>query len=96
MTPPEVRTEKVCLAKNQPEYKVLTVALVNHPTYAVPFETRPNSVLMAFRPTDEERQRIATGEDIYVSLLTFGGLMQPILVLCGKHEAAAAFGVEVE
>lgn len=50
MTPPEVRAEKVCLAKNQP----------------------------------------------YVSLLTFGGLMQPILVLCGKHEAAAAFGVEVE
>jgi hypothetical protein len=96
MTPPQVRAEKVCLAKNQPEYTVLTVALVRHPRYPVDEGTGHNSVLMAFRPTAEERARIADGEDIYVSLLTGGHAMQPILVLAGKDAAAHAFDVEVE
>jgi hypothetical protein len=96
MTVPEVKAPKICLAKNQAEYRVLTVALVNHPQYGVPFEGGHNSLLMAFRPSIEERAAIASGADIYVSLLHCGQPMQPILTCVGKREAASVFGVEVE
>jgi hypothetical protein len=96
MIPPEVKAPKTCIAKNQPEYSVLTVARVTHPLYGVAEECDHNSLLMAFRPTAEERAAISSGADIYVSLLTGGAPMQPILTLVGKERAAAAFGLEVE
>lgn len=93
---PEVKAPKTCVARNQAEYSVLTVARVTHPIYAVGEGETHNSLLMAFRPTADERARIAAGDDFYVSLLTGGGPMQPILVFAGKDEAAHAFGLEVE
>ena len=96
MTPPEVKAPKIMLARDQAEYSVLSVAQVTHPSYGPESRLYHNSLLMAFRPTTDERARIAAGEDIYVSLLTGGGPMQPILVLCGKDEAASVFSVEVE
>lgn len=96
MIPPEVKAPKVCLAKNQAEYSVITVALVKHPLYGVAEGREHNSLLMAFRPTPEERAAIGAGADLYVSLLTGGLPMQPILTLVGKESAAAAFDLEVE
>lgn len=96
MIPPEVRAPKRCVARNQAEYSVITVALVTHPSYDVREGSDHNSVLMAFRPTAEERARIGEGEDIYISLLTGGGGQQPIIVWAGKHAPAAAYSVEVE
>jgi hypothetical protein len=96
MISPEVKAPKTCIARNQAEYRVLTVARVSHPLYGVEEGRDHNSLLMAYRPTDDERRRIAAGEDIYISLLTGGTSMQPILVLTGKEEAAGAFGLEVE
>jgi hypothetical protein len=50
-------------------------------------------IVLAFRPTPEERKVLADGGDIYVSLLTFGQRMQPILVTAGKEAMAQAYGV---
>lgn len=55
-----------------------------------------NSVVLAFRPTDAERARLAAGEDLYISLLTFLQPMQGIAVMVGKDEASAAYNVPVE
>lgn len=51
------------------------------------------SLVYAFRPTDTERAKIAEGADIYVSLLTYGGSPQGIMVMTGRDEASAVFNV---
>src|SRR3954463_7240080 len=90
---PQVDAPTVTVATDQQEYLELTAALVTNPNYGPESRLYHNSMLLAFRPSVEERKRIACGEDIYIALLTGGGPMQPILVLTGRAEAAAAFGV---
>lgn len=77
----------VRIAEEQAEFKTVSAAIVWHDGH------QTLATLLAFRPSEDERARIAAGEDVYISLLTGGGPMQPIIVLCGKHEAAAAFNV---
>lgn len=89
-TPPELDARKVKMAEGQEEYETIEAAVVDHPDFPVGGNTR----VMAFRPTDEERRKISEGADIYVSLLTFGQPMNPLLVLVGKEEAAAVYNVK--
>lgn len=89
---PELKAPVVMAAKSQPEYQTVRIALVSHPDF--PGTHGHNTALMRFVPTDDERQRIAAGEDIYVSLLTFGGPQQPIILQVGKQEAAQLYNVE--
>lgn len=85
MISPQVAAPQVTVAEEQEEFKPITAAIVQG--------AHGFSHLLAFRPNDDERRRIAAGEDLYISLLTFGGPMQGIIVLTGKHEAAAVFNV---
>jgi hypothetical protein len=95
MIAPQVDAPCIVIAEEQEEYKPVSAALVLHPLYGVAPGREHNSVLLAFRPSNEERARLVSGADVYISLLTFGGPMQPILVMCGKEEAAQNFGIEV-
>lgn len=104
MIRPKLTAPQIQIAENQEEYKTVTAALVNHPSYpsraarinADPELVQANGVVLAFRPSDEERAKIAAGSDIYVSLLTFLKPMQPIIVDVGPENMAEWFGCEVE
>lgn len=89
---PEVLAPTVVLAKDQPEYHPIIAAHVTHASYSM--AGGRNTMLMAFEPTPEERQRIANGENIYVALLVYGMPMQPIMVMCGKEEAARVYNIK--
>jgi hypothetical protein len=94
MVRPKLDTHQVTIAEEQDEYKPVTAAFVRHPAYA---DVQGfNSLVLAFRPNDEERARLAAGEDIYVSLLTFMQPMQPIIVGVGAEATAAIYDVGIE
>ena len=74
MIAPQVEAPSKVVAEQQEEYAPVSVALVSHSEYPV-VRTRHgdfNLVLMAFRPSEEERAALAAGADLYISLLTFG------------------------
>lgn len=98
MIRPKLAAPQTQVAESQDEFKPVTVAYVRNFGYAaVPTERGLlNTAVMAFRPTDEERARIAAGEDLYVSLLTFMQPQQGIIVSVGERETAAMYSVEVE
>jgi hypothetical protein len=60
---------EVVLAKDQPEYLPLPVVYLDTPS-------RP--MISRWRLTEEERQRIANGDDLVLTQLTFGHAFQPI------------------
>lgn len=94
MTRPKVTgAEQVTIAEEQEEYLPIVAARVR--MRVTPMSTAAG-LLFAFEPTKDERERIYNGEDIYISLVTFGEPMQPIMVMCGKEEAAQTFGLGVE
>lgn len=53
---------------SQPEYILLPTVFLDQPN-------RP--VIARWRPTDEEREKIAAGGDVVVTLLTFWAKLQP-------------------
>lgn len=68
---PGEEAREIVFAKNQPEYiplRTIVGAGIERP------------VLSRWAPTDEQRERIAEGEDLYLRLLTFGGPLQPIML----------------
>lgn len=91
-TLPLVDAPLVRIAEDQPQYTPVTAARVSHPDYPTP--RGPNTLLLAFRPSDAERAQLAAGADVYVALLTFGGPMQPILIYAGAEAAARAYGLQ--
>lgn len=84
-TTPQIHGVQVRVAETQPEFVPVTVVRAIDRLYPVPVAGY-NAVVMAFKPTEEERLRIAAGEDIYVSLLTWAQPQQGIRVLVGPHE----------
>jgi hypothetical protein len=62
---------EIKIAENQPEYQTLSAIIGEAPYY--PVTTR-----WTFTP--EERERIAAGGDIWLTLLTFGTPLQPIMI----------------
>lgn len=67
-------------AEAQPEYEPVRVAFLAHDL--------GTNLLTRWTLSDEERQRIAAGEDLYVGQLSFGGPMTPITV--GLRDAFVA------
>jgi hypothetical protein len=89
---PEIEGTQILIAERQPEYEPIVGVVAHNPHYgsaAVPGLRRENTIVVAFRPNEEERTRLLAGEDIYLQLLTFGGSMQPVLLTVGKAETAA-------
>lgn len=89
---PELAAPQIRVAQDQPGFVPVTVVAVRDRQY----QQGPdgfNTVVMAFRPTSEERAKLAAGEDIYVSLLTFGDPQQGIRIMAGREEAAAVLNV---
>jgi hypothetical protein len=94
MIRPKLVAPQVTIAEDQEEYLPVTAALVVDP--GMPAPRGHNAILIAFRPSDSERARLAAGDDIYIALWTFGGAMQPIQIFAGAHDAAQTWNLEVE
>lgn len=92
-TTPQLDTKRIRVAEGQDGFNPITAAIVRHPAYPSPV-VEGNTHVLAFKPNDDERTRITEGADIYVSLLTFGGAMQGIIVMAGKEEASAIYNVK--
>lgn len=73
------------LAEDQTEYKTLCAA-------SVTFSDGAQAMVTRWRLTDEERARVAAGEDLFVTMLTFGKPLQPILPEIGRPEWASGTG----
>jgi hypothetical protein len=79
MVSPNVGLPEVTVAEDQHDYLALTAAVVE-------WRDGSRGILTRWRLTDDERRRIAGGEDLYVTLLTFGQPMQPLGIDVGTPE----------
>lgn len=77
MVAPRTGAKEVTLAEDQLEYKPLVAAVYRHP------EHDGIILLTRWRLTDEDKERILKGEDIYLSVMTFGQPLQPIAIQVG-------------
>lgn len=78
---PRVGCPEVMLAEEQAEYLTCCVALVEYADGTTGTMTR-------WRLDDAERAKLAAGEDLYLSLLTFGQPMQPVTLIVGRPDWA--------
>lgn len=78
MVAPRTGAPELTLAEEQEEYLPLTVAC---------YETDRGSpaLLSRWRLSDEDRERIAAGEDVYLLVVTGGAPMQPVAVQVGPE-----------
>jgi hypothetical protein len=96
MVRPRVQAPTVSVAEEQGEYKTLVAARVTNALYGAIPGADHNTLLLCFRPDDAERAALAAGDDLYVALLTFGGPLQPVLVLGSLADACAVFDLTPE
>lgn len=76
---PGLEEYETVIAKDQTQYLPLPAFVGSEPD--VP-------VMSRWRLTDEEREKVATGADIVLTLLTFGSSLQPIVLeVVGVDEA---------
>lgn len=94
--PPQLDAPTINIAENQPEYIPVVGALVHNPGYGVPYGRTANTVVLAYEPSAEERARVTAGEPIYLSLLTFGGAVQPHILSVGAKAVSAIYNVRVK
>lgn len=83
MVAPRTGAPEVTIAEDQLEYLPITVAV-----YGDNAELGPRQLLTRWTFTDEERARIADGEDVYFALMTFGNPMQPVCATVGGEDWA--------
>lgn len=95
MISPQLDAPQVTVAEHQEEYKPVVAALVTHPGYGVTVNREFNTIVTCWRLSDEERQRLVAGADLYLSQLTFGTAMQAVILSVGAEEPAAIYGVAV-
>lgn len=62
---------EMAYAKDQPQYGLLPVVKIDGPE---------GQILTRWQPTEDERARIAAGQDVYLWVCTFGQPLQPLLV----------------
>lgn len=70
---PELEAQEVVYAKNQPQYNPLRV-----------LRSTEGVVLQRWTFTDEQRELIAAGGDVYLELSTFNGPLTPVRMAVGK------------
>lgn len=78
---PGLEKHERVVAKDQPEYSIIHVLVGKEPE--VRFYTR-------FKLSDEERQALIDGADLFIFQLTFGHLYQPTAPFVGSLEDMAA------
>lgn len=69
VTTEEFKDYETVYAKDQPEYNPLPA-----------IRTSDGTVLTRWRPTEQERQAIAEGADILLTILTFNQPLQPLMM----------------
>ncbi len=74
---PRVGAPEIMLAEEQEEYKTVCAAVITHDDGTIAIMTR-------WKFNDDERERIAEGEDLYLRLFTFGQPMNPIHIEVGR------------
>lgn len=73
---------EVVYAKNQPEYNPLPVL-------------RTDKILVTrWKLTEEERKHIAEGGDLFVAVMHFGQLLQPVKPIAAPEDEVMRFFVE--
>jgi len=80
---PRTGAEEVTLAEDQTEYKPLVAA--RYDVQFSPGHEPARALLTRWRLTEDERRRIAEGEDIYLACLTFGDPLQPLMMQVGAR-----------
>lgn len=78
MKPIEFDGVNAVYGENQPEYLPLPAERRGNP--------RAGEVLTCWELSDEEKERIAKTGRIYLSMLTFGGPLQPVLLSVEKPD----------
>jgi hypothetical protein len=78
MVAPRTGAPEVTIAEDQEEYSPLVAAV-----YC--FEGQ-RTLLTRWRLSDEDRARIAAGEDLYLSVMTFNNPLQPVSLQVGAPE----------
>lgn len=73
---PRLGLPEVMMAEEQEEYMTLCVSPIQ-------YEDGSSGVITRWRLDDEDRRRIAAGEDIFLTLLTFGHPMPPVAIQVG-------------
>lgn len=76
--------EEITVAEEQLEFKPLVVACFRYPDDDPDYPGMP-FVVSRWTFTQEERARIAAGEDIVIAHLTGGGPMQPLAPQVGTQ-----------
>lgn len=79
---PRVGFPEVMVAEDQPEYFPLAAALIR-------YEDGTRAHLTRWTFSDEDRAKIAAGEDLYLVQLTAGGPMTPVSLEVGRPTWAA-------
>jgi hypothetical protein len=74
---PRTGAPEVHVARDQEEYLEICAAL--YEVDGIP------ALLTRWTFTEEERRRIAEGEDLYLGVLTFGQPMQPVMIQVGPE-----------
>lgn len=74
---PGLEDYEIVYAKDQPEYRPLRVLRAN---------TAEKHVFSRWTPTSEQRQAIAAGADIFLTVLTFGHPLQPVNLFIANEE----------
>lgn len=75
---PRTGHREVTFAEDQEEYQPITVAVREYADCL--------GLITRWKPTEEERARIAAGEDIYIEQLSFNNRMTPLTVRCGPGD----------
>jgi hypothetical protein len=84
---PGLEGQEIVYAKDQPQYLPLrTLRTSNY----------ERDVISRWTLTDEQRQAVAQGADIFLSLRTFGNPLQPILIAVSDSPQPEEFGIRKE
>lgn len=80
MVAPRTGAPEIAIAEEQAQYLTLTAAV-----YGDNGANGPITVLTRWRMSDEDRSRIAAGEDVFLAVQTFGNPLQPVLMQVGSE-----------
>lgn len=78
MVAPRTGAPEVTIAEEQTDYSPLVAAVYEQDGQRI--------LLTRWRLDDEERARIAAGEDLYLSVMTFNNPLQPVSLQVGAPE----------
>lgn len=92
---PELNAPIITVSETQDDFQTVQSALVRNEMFAPGTSKHgsANTAVMRFIFSDEERARVAAGDDLYLAMLTYAGPQQGVALFIGKTECAEAFGI---